>query len=263
MRRRFIRSRTVDHAYHWKNVVGSSWQLRLDNEAVAACVRVEYGLLALPQEMLTEKCGLCNHVTLTQDPAHFLKCRKTRADEIIKRHNQVCQSFATACRALGHHVRVEPMRLDQQDAKRVDLDITMQLKQVLCDVTIRCSAARDLLDVKDPEDIMSAAVREKEKKYQERARALGCTFRTLAFDAFGGWNAGTENLIQELKTKGIPRDSDMTAAGVIRTLKQEISIAIHRFNGKAIARGARHSRINIDLDSVAPAGGERSDLGLG
>lgn len=254
-RRRFIRSRVVANSHHWKNVVGSSWQLRLDNEAMAACVRVEYGLQAAPQEIMTEQCGLCNKHNLARDAAHFLTCQKTRADEIIKRHNQVCQAFATACRALGHHVRVEPKRLDKEDAKRVDLDITMQLKQVLADVTIRCSAT------KNPDQVLDEANRQKTKKYQDKACALGCEFVPLAFDAFGGWHNVTDKLIERIKRTGQPRDSCVTAAGVVRALRQEISVAIHRFNGKALARGARHSRRHLDL--VADVDGCLGGLGLG
>jgi hypothetical protein len=234
----FLKSRTVKNAYHWKLVVGSNWKLKLDDEQMATCVRVEYGLPPVSVESMGPQCGLCRKFALT-DPCHFMTCAKTRADEIIKRHNQVCSSFASACRALGHHVTVEPKRLNADDAKRVDLDVTMRLKRFLADVTVRCSTT------KEPEAVFLVANREKERKYRSMAREEGCDFVPLAIDAFGGWSDGTEDFIQLLQKLGESRDSAVAAFQITRALRQEISVAVHRFNGKALARGVRHSRAQL------------------
>ena len=179
---------------------------------------------------------------MARDPAHFLTYQKTRAKEIIKRHNMVSQSFATACRLLGHHVTVEPKRLDQHDAMRVDLDITLRLKRVLADVTVRCSTS------KSPDAVLEQANRDKEKKYKEKAREAGAAFVPLAFDAFGGASKEAEAFIQRMGREGVQRDSNVSVQQVIRTLWQEISVAIHRFNGQAMLRGVRGSGLRVAAD---------------
>ena len=129
---------------------------------------------------------------------------------------------------------VEPKRLDQHDAMRVDLDITLRLKRVLADVTVRCSTS------KSPDAVLEQANRDKEK-YKEKAREAGAAFVPLAFDAFGGSSKEAEAFIQRMGREGVPRDSNVSVQQVIRTLWQEISVAIHRFNGQAMLRGVRGS----------------------
>ena len=100
---------------------------------------------------------------------------------------------------------------------------------------MRCSTS------KSPDVVLEAANKEKTKKYKEKAAEAGAAFVPLAFDAFGGVSNETEAFIQRLGKEGVVRDSDMSKQQVIRTLRQEISVAIHRFNGKAMVRGVRAS----------------------
>ena len=240
-RRAHMKSRCAAFAHVWKTVVGSTPMLLLTDSEMQSNVRVEYGLPAIPAERLMEHCNLCqrnkDYTVLANNPCHFLTCQKTRAKEVIRRHNEVCNLIGHACRELSHHATVESSKINGVaiDSKRVDLDMLLRLKTVLADVTIRCSAKKDV------DAVMEAADKAKTDKYRAMAVQRSAQFVPLAFDAFGGFSPTTQKFFDQVKQSGVPRSSDMTAVEIMRTMRQEISVAIHRYNGMANITGVYSS----------------------
>jgi len=133
---------------------------------------------------------------------------------------------------------VEPFKLDGVaiDSKRVDLDMMLGLQSVIADVTIRCSARKDV------DKVLEAAEAQKTEKYREMAVRKAVQFQPLAFDAFGGFADKAQKFFKQMKQTGQPRDSDKTAAGIMRAMRQQISVAIHRYNGECLLAGLAASR---------------------
>ena len=241
-RRNHLKSRCAPLAHLWKTVVGSNEHFVLSNSQMQGSIRVEYGLPVAPARLLIKHCGLCekkkDYALLAANPCHFLTCQKTRTTHVIRRHNEVCNVIARACRDLGHHTMVEPFKLDGVaiDSKRVDLDMMLGLQSVIADVTIRCSARKDV------DKVLEAAEAQKTEKYREMAVRKAVQFQPLAFDAFGGFADKAQKFFKQMKQTGQPRDSDKTAAGIMRAMRQEISVAIHRYNGECLLAGLAASR---------------------
>ncbi len=214
----------------------------LTDSEMQANIRTEYGLTVAPVNRLIQYCGLCEkkkrYAALATNPCHFLTCQKTRTTYVIRRHNEVCNAISRACRDLSHHVTVEPFKIDgvSLDSKRVDLDIMMGLKQFIADVTIHCSAQKDV----DKE--MELAEKVKQKKYRDMADVRAATFVPLAFDAFGGFSNKAQKFFKQMKQTGDARNTDKTAAEIIGAMRQQISVAIHRFNGRCYKAGLNVSR---------------------
>ena len=145
--------------------------------------------------------------------------------------------IARACRELGYHVTVEPFKINgvALDSKRVDLDIMMGLKSVIADVTIRCSARKDV------DKVMEAAEANKESKYQAMSKHRVAEIVPIAIDAFGGVAKKAREFFKRMKQTGVARSSDKTVAGIMRTMQREISVAIHRYNAKCFMTGVAAS----------------------
>ena len=111
----------------------------------------------------------------------------------------------------------------------------MRLLRVLVDVTIRCS-----INHSSPKASFEKAEKEKQAKYRNLARECGAKFVALVFDAFGGWSESARKAFNDWRCV---RRLDPEVQQAFADLKQEISVAIHRFNGKAFADGVAFSRL--------------------
>ena len=106
-----------------------------------------------------------------------------------------------------------------------------------------------------------SADREKERKYRAMASECGAEFVPLVFDAFGGWSPTTRRFLDRCRKS---RESSAATPRAFTAMKQEISVAIHRFNGKALWRGTCAStKQQVDDSSANGSGSAAAGLGLG
>ena len=200
------------------------------NDTISMCCRVEHGLTPVPKERMGAVCGYCKKRS-AHSPLHFITCQAARKAKMWIRHFQVVWLIASYARVAGIPLTVEPKHLQDKSNKRPDIDMFVRLMRKLVDVTIRCSAGKS-----DPDSAFEAAENEKSRKYAQMARECGADIVTLAFDAFGGWSNQSSKFLDDLRRV---RAINPEANEAFKRLKQEISCAIHRANGKALQEASR------------------------
>jgi hypothetical protein len=247
--RKFLAARCLPEAHHWKLALPTRWQLKLSDEEIASCARVELGLTPAQSDVMPVSCGHCNKANSALEAVHFITCPVARASSSGKRHNEVVQAVASFCRAVGVHVTVEPMRLADYSQIRPDLDLVVRLQRVLVDVTIRCSQVKSSTAAS-----FQRAHQEKEKKYRNLAQECGAKFTALVFDAFGGWSDLTSKALNDWK---FTRRRDSAIQRAFTGFKQEVSVAIHRFNAQALNDGVVFSRRAMGDENVERRAVER------
>jgi hypothetical protein len=105
----------------------------------------------------------------------------------------------------------------------------------MADVTIHCSAKKNV------DQVMEAAAVAKQKKHGAAAQTRGAQMAALVFDAFGGVHPQTQAFFKQMKQSGVSRNSDKTVRGIMWRMRQEISVAIHRYNAQCFSSGVAAS----------------------
>ena len=73
---------------------------------------------------------------MTSNSDHFLTCQFRRKNELNKRHDQIANCIAGIVRGVGGCAKLEPSHMDRESRKRVDLDVLLDSKRILMDVTV-------------------------------------------------------------------------------------------------------------------------------
>ena len=92
-----------------------------------------------PLDIMPKYCAGCG-ADMTSNSDHFLTCQFRRKNELNKRHDQIANCIANCIagivREVGGCAKLEPSHMDRESRKRVDLDVLLDSKRILIDVTV-------------------------------------------------------------------------------------------------------------------------------
>ena len=107
--------------------------------------------------------------------------------EISTRHHQVVATIERCAKLAGAIVVSEPKKLFSETAKRPDLQIVMNHKTYLLDVTIvHPTAPSNLQHSQKLLGQAEAAEKLKKNKYDELSQNQNCTFIPFVIETYGG-----------------------------------------------------------------------------
>jgi hypothetical protein len=198
--------------------------------SIAARLRLLY---ATPTQQMPSRCPDCGVECGNIDVWHALSCQSARRKALLLRHNAIVQRIAQAVKQASGLARIEPRNLEENTSKQPDLEIFLQGKAYLADVTIRNPLAPSQLA--QAASLLDTAARAKSAKYQQLAQVSAAQFVPLVFDVFGKPQQQAVEFMQHITGLASQRQiSSVEERLTWQTLKKDISTEIQRFNARTI-----------------------------
>jgi hypothetical protein len=158
--------------------------------------------------------------------------------EITIRHNQVVAIIERFAKLAGAVVVVEPKGLFSETAKRPDLQIILNHKNYLLDVTIvhptapsNISHSQKLLGQAD------VAERLKINKYEELSQNQNAIFIPFVIETYGGLGKKAQDFLNELSIFAIDHTTVRSRFDVVSGLRYAIACSVQRGNAMIASAG--------------------------
>ena len=190
---------------------------------------------------LPEHCPLCRHqrtgerMSLTDDPWHWLTCRKLIKGELSRRHDAVADAVGRVAWQVGAQVRKEVEGLDLGSKQRPDLEIVLPGRVLLTDVLVSHSLTTSA--VAENRSQAMHWQRPKDRKYAGVASRLGAELLNVSVDACGGLAEGAR-LAKAVAEEGERWSAETWgSASIERYLLHAIAVAVQKGNTMAVLVG--------------------------
>ena len=220
----------------WLDTAPTTPALSLTNTQYQISSKIRLGLPPLP---LPSDCASCHtEDACAADPLHPLVCAAQTGRLVTTRHHQTVDAlYVSAIHAGGIAIK-EPRDLsDKGDQLRPDIQLMLNGKQYLVDVTIRhpvCqtniqrgSAVRQLAAARHAE-------KEKKAKYADMAKTQQASFVPFAVETHGGLGKSARKLMSLIASVAEDRQQGMTKEEMRKELRGAVAIAVQKGNANVM-----------------------------
>src|SRR3984885_9185689 len=211
--------------------------------AYKLAVRLRLGLA--PQDIMPNNCHSCHLYSrrklslVEKNEWHHLTCMQGHGGrEITIRYNQVVATIERFARLAGATVVREPRNLFSETSKRPDLQIIMNHKNYLLDITIEHPTEPSNLN-HSQKLLGQAEVSEKLKinKYDEISQEQHCIFIPFVIETYGGLGKKAQDFLNELSIFAIDHALIKSRFDIVNGLRYAIACAVQRGNALVAADG--------------------------
>ena len=138
-----LRSVSAKRAWTWKMVVPTTKDLELTDTQYRIAARLNLGLSPMAGTgALPSTCPICTKLNaITEDPWHFMTCKKLSKGEVSVRHDEVESALYRSALIMGLQAVRQPTGLDTSSDLRPDLMVILPGRRILIDVAICHSLA--------------------------------------------------------------------------------------------------------------------------
>jgi hypothetical protein len=244
---------TAPGASTWISATAFDSATTIPNDAYKLAVRLRLGLA--PQDIMPNNCHSChlyspqNLSLVEKNEWHHLTCMQGHGGrEITIRHNQVVATIDRFAKLAGATVVVEPKHLFSESSKRPDLQIIMNHKQYLVDVTIvHPTAPANLSHSQKLLGQAQAAEKLKCNKYDEISQEQHAIFIPFVIETYGGLGAKAQDFLNELSIFAIDHAVIRSRFDVVNGLRYAIACSVQRGNALIASAGyANALRVSRD-----------------
>jgi hypothetical protein len=234
---------TAPGASTWISATAFDSATTIPNDAYKLAVRLRLGLP--PQDIMPNNCHSChlysvrNLSLVEKNEWHHLTCMQGHGGrEITIRHNQVVATIERFAKLAGATVVTEPKNLFSESSKRPDLQIIMNHKNYLLDVTIVHPTAPSNLN-HSQKILGQAEVSEKLKinKYEQISREQNCIFIPFVIETYGGLGRKAQDFLNELSIFAIDHAIIKSRFDIVNGLRYAIACSVQRGNALIAAAG--------------------------
>ena len=219
----------------------------IPNDAYKSAARLRLGLP--PQDIMPNNCYSChiysrqNLSLVEKNEWHYLSCMQGHGGrEISTRHHQVVATIERYAKLAGAIVVSEPKKLFSETSKRPDLQIVMNHKTYLLDVTIvHPTAPSNLQHSQKLLGQAEAAEKIKMNKYNELSQNQNCTFIPFAIETYGGLGNRAQGFLNELSIFAIDHAVIRSRYDIVNGLRYAIACSVQRGNALIAAAGYANS----------------------
>lgn len=234
---------TAPGASTWISATAFDAATTIPNDAYKLAVRLRLGLA--PQDIMPNNCHSC-HVYSRQNLSlveknewHYLSCIQGHGGrEITIRHNQVVAAIDRFAKLAGAVVVVEPKHLFSDSSKRPDLQIIMNHKNYLLDITIVSPTAPSHLS--HSQKLLGqaeAAEKSKINKYEEISEDQHAIFVPFVIETYGGIGKRAQEFLNELSIFAIDHTTIRSRFDVVSGLRYAIACSVQRGNALIASAG--------------------------
>ena len=219
----------------------------IPNDAYKSAARLRLGLP--PQDIMPNNCYSChiysgqNLSLVEKNEWHYLSCMQGHGGrEISTRHHQVVATIERCAKLAGAIVVSEPKKLFSETAKRPDLQIVMNHKTYLLDVTIvHPTAPSNLQHSQKLLGQAEASEKLKKNKYDELSQNQNCTFIPFVIETYGGLGKRAQGFLNELSIFAIDHAVIRSRFDIVNGLRYAIACSVQRGNALIAAAGYANS----------------------
>jgi hypothetical protein len=212
--------------------------------------------------MLPDHCPLCTHrttgehISLRDDPWHWLSCSDMSRGELTRRHDAVVDAISRVARQVGGQVRTEVKCLNPHSNQRPDILIVFPGRMLLTDVAVSHSLTPSQIATGGSASVSRQT--KKNIKYAGVASRLGAELLNVSVDSCGGMASSASALVRAIGEEGERWSAGTWTSGAIeRQLLGAIAMAVQRGNATAMLSGYTRSA----MIRARPAGGETDEGG--
>jgi hypothetical protein len=244
---------TAPGASTWISATAFDAATTIPNDAYKLAVRLRLGLA--PQDIMPNNCHSChiysrqNLSLVEKNEWHYLTCMQGHGGrEITIRHNQVVAAIDRFAKLAGAIVVVEPKHLFSESSKRPDLQIIMNHKNYLLDITIVSpTAPSNLSHSQKLLGQAEAAEKLKINKYEELSQDQHAIFVPFVIETYGGLGKKAQEFLNELSIFAIDHATIRSRFDVVNGLRYAIACSVQRGNALiAVAGYANALRVYRD-----------------
>ena len=244
---------TAPCASTWISAAAFDAATTIPNDAYKLAVRLRLGLA--PHDIMPNNCHSChiysrqNLSLVEKNEWHYLTCMQGHGGrEITIRHNQVVAAIDRFAKLAGAIVVVEPKHLFSESSKRPDLQIIMNHKNYLLDITIVSpTAPSNLSHSQKLLGQAEAAEKLKINKYEELSQDQHAIFVPFVIETYGGLGKKAQEFLNELSIFAIDHATIRSRFDVVNGLRYAIACSVQRGNALiAVAGYANALRVYRD-----------------
>jgi hypothetical protein len=234
---------TAPAASTWISATAFDSATTIPNDAYKLAVRLRLGLP--PQDIMPNNCHSChvynpqNLSLVEKNEWHHLTCMQGHGGrEITIRHNQVVATIERFAKLAGATVVMEPQHLFSESSKRPDLQIIMNHKNYLLDVTIvHPTAPSNLTHSQKILGQAEAAEKLKLNKYEEISLEQHCIFIPFVIETYGGLGRKAQDFLNELSIFAIDHAMIRSRFDIVNGLRYAIACSVQRGNALIASAG--------------------------
>ena len=232
---------SAQHAGLWITTTPSHYLFRITSEHYRTAARIRLGL-APHEDIRTCQCGW----SLTHEPLHFLNCKHLFGHNTL-RHNRVVNTLTRVALMLHTEVMTEQV-VDHKDGSRVDAVFFFRAKPAMIDVTVVNPLANTYVP-KAAVPLGAAKFRERQKnqKYEDRAREAKALFFPFVVEATGGLGPQAEVFIRLMAEDIFCHGTQSLVPGDVKNfIRKVVSFALCAGNGLLVSEGLRRARSRFE-----------------
>jgi hypothetical protein len=174
-------------------------------------------------------------------PAHVYVCQAGQAvnrPHYTHRHNMVCTAVTRYMREAGAVVHQEPSFLSESNKRRPDMDVLLDGKTYLVDVSVVHSTASSYRDqvIRSQDHAVKQAEMRKRAWYDEMAKAIGATVVPIVIDSLGGMGKDGLAFFQLLTAHAADpvNRRGWTVNGFTDRITWAVQCAVHKGNARIV-----------------------------
>jgi len=227
---------TAPGASDWLTTDPSSPALSLSNIQYQISSKIRLGLPPLP---LPSDCASCHtQDACALDPLHPLVCIGQKGTKITHRHDGATDAVHVSTIHAGGLSYKEPRDLSGNgDHTRPDLQLVLNGRQLLVDVTIRHPACKTNIMHGSARQQLAAAHKgeaEKKAKYAAMAKTQQAEFLPFAVETYGGLGKAARKLRKRIASSAEEGPQMLSEKEVMRELRGSVAIAVQKGNANII-----------------------------
>ena len=234
---------TAPSAGTWISATAFDAATTIPNDAYKLAVRLRLGLP--PQDIMPNNCHSChlyspqNLSLVEKNEWHHLTCMQGHGGrEITIRHNQVVATIERFAKLAGATVVTEPKNLFSESSKRPDLQIIMNHKNYLLDVTVvHPTAPSNLTHSQKILGQAQAAEKLKMNKYEQISIEQHATFIPFVIETYGGLGKKAQDFLNELSIFAIDHAMIKSRFNIVNGLRYSIACSVQRGNALIASAG--------------------------
>ena len=221
---------TAPGASDWLTTDPSSPALSMSNIQYQISSKIRLGLPPLP---LPSDCASCHtQDACALDPLHPLVCIGQKGTKITHRHDGATDALHVSTIHAGGLSYKEPRDLSGNgDHTRPDLQLVLNGRQLLVDVTIRHPACKTNIMHGSARQQLAAAHKgeaEKKAKYAAMAKAQQASFIPFAVETYGGLGKSARKLINQIVAAAEDQQQLLSSEEIRKELTGSVAIAMPR-----------------------------------
>ena len=227
---------TAPGASDWLTTDPSSPALSMSNIQYQISSKIRLGMPPLP---LPSDCASCHtQDACALDPLHPLVCIGQKGTKITHRHDGATDAVHVSTIHAGGLSYKEPRDLSGNgDHTRPDLQLVLNGRQLLVDVTIRHPACKTNIMHGSARQQLAAAHKgeaEKKAKYASMAKTQQAEFLPFAVETYGGLGKAARKLRKRIASSAEEGPQMLSEKEVMRELRGSVAIAVQKGNANII-----------------------------